>query len=573
MNSKLLAAVAVVALTMCAVGGISLLSDESDAASAYPDFDADFYGTEEFPLSDFSQSYDFEELLDYVDTGTIYLAGPSDNTFYVALDSPVNIRIGDNYSVSSFSTGYGVTQSGEYITGTFNKTGTFSLIIHPSGLSEGDPDKTFSIVIVDNEPQIDFTSPDSVEGISGAAISYTARTNLDATFSESGGTGASWLSVNSSTGKVTGTLPDVSDVTEYTYTIKAVSETNSSNTATQTITIEVWPVAELSWDSTHITGVVGEYIGSYSARCSITHPTNTYEVYSGSLPDGIRLGSAGTITGTPTESGEFSVVVRGTITQGPTQHPSITITFDIEEAEEDLVVSIADPKDSYKVGESITLTVTCNVPGSIFEISGAAAAFMDLSGSNVSGSVPSSYDEATEIDLIVSAESPQGQTASDTVSFIVEPILEFTTVPSVSCIINPVYDYDENGQPIKSAHFSLFSEAYADSGESEDNVFSFPDTLTISATFTGENADLVTWYWGDGTSDTGNKCTHTYEEPGTYEIRLVASNDVGESDMTITVTVGESGYDVLFWIIIALLVAVVIYLVYRLAVSGKRRGH
>ena len=99
------------------------------------------------------------------------------------------------------------------------------------------------------------------------------------------------------------------------------------------------------------------------------------------------------------------------------------------------------------------------------------------------------------------------------------------------------------------------------------------DGYEISATFTGENADLVTWYWGDGTSDTGNKCTHTYEEPGTYEIRLVASNDVGESDMTITVTGGESGYDVLFWIIIALLVAVVIYLVYRLAVSGKRRGH
>ena len=423
----------------------------------------------------------------------------------------------------------------------------------------------YKFIAVSSEEDIDFTSPDAVDGVSGGSISYTAQTNIDATFSESGGTGASWLSVNSSTGKVTGTFPSVTTMTSYTYTIKATSETNSSNTATQTITIDVYPVAKISATTTSITGTEDEAISSVTLSGNLDM---RFFKSSGSFPAGVSMTNAGVISGTPTEDGSFTVVVKGTTLEGPTQSPTITIRFTIAAAEPTVSITVADPAESYKVGQSISLALTSNVSGTTWEVSGTAASFMSVSGSTVVGSVPSSYDAVTELSLTVSATTPKGQTAEKTVTFSVEPVLAFTTVPTADCVITPVYEYNEDGTPVLSSNASLLTEVWADGAD-----FSFTDTLTICGTFTGENADTVTWYWGDGASDVGNKVNHTYEEPGTYEIRLVASNDLGESEVTITVTVGDSGNDLLFYGIILVLAIIVVYLAYRVLTAGKRRSH
>ena len=174
----------------------------------------------------------------------------------------------------------------------------------------------------------------------------------------------------------------------------------------------------------------------------------------------------------------------------------------------------------------------------------------------------------TELSLTVTAETPKGQTASKTVNFSVEPVISFTTVPTADCVITPVYEYNEDGTPVLSSNASLLTEVWADGAD-----FSFTDTLTICGTFTGTNAETVTWYWGDGASDVGNKVNHTYEEPGTYEIRLVASNDLGDSEVTITVTVGDTGNDLLYYGIIVVLAIIVVYLAYRVLTAGKRRSH
>lgn len=535
MNSKLLAAVAVVALTMCAVGGIFLMTDESDAAGQGTIDDP--YDSLEMPLGQ--------------------LQG---KVVFIYVGSYVNLAPLQGIGASSVTEGFGLslTAQNSGVTGTLTKTGTVYIQLVN--------DQAITLSVVASEDNIDFTSPAAVSGISGGSISYTAQTNIDATFSESGGTGASWLSVNSSTGKVTGTFPTVSSMTSYTYIIKATSETNSSNTATQTITINVYPVAKITATSTSVSGTEGEAITSVTLSGNLDM---SFSKSSGSFPAGVTLSSSGIISGTPTSTGSFTAVIKGTVTEGPSQSPTITIRFNIEASEEDLVISIEEPAESYKVGQSITLDLDSNVDGTTWEVSGTAASFMSVSGNSVVGSVPSTYVDVTTVTLTVTAETPNGQTGSDTVSFSVEPVLSFTSVPTVSCVINPVYDYNEDGTPVISSSLSLFSEVYA----ADEDSFIFDDTLTICATFTGENADTVTWFWGDGTSDTGNKVQHTYEEPGTYEIRLVASNEVGESEMTITVTVGDNGVSILTMAIIVILIVVVIYLVYRLAVSGRRRGH
>ena len=598
MNIKLFASVAVIALTMCAFGGIVLASDDSDAATGdvyyTPTTNTNYVdqGTANNPITDFTKALPSNSSSNLASTN-ISLSTVLDG-IYVYTGSDVRLEIGYNVQMHIFAaaidvtSGYGVSvqnpsqnlpagapdwavsldsrfsDSGS-ITGTFSKAGDVT-ITYLSTMNGGSPtESSFTVHVVDREASIDFTSPKAVTGISGGSINYTAQTNIDATFSEAGGTGASWLNVNSSSGNVTGTFPSVSSMTSYTYIIKATSSTNSSNTTTQTITINVYPVALISATSTSISGTEGEAISSVTLTGNLDM---TFSKVSGAFPAGVTMTSAGVISGTPTEDGSFTVKVQGTLQEGPYQAPTITIRFNIQPAEETLSISIADPAASYKVGESISLALTSNVSGTTWKVSGTAASFMSVSGSSVVGSVPSSYSDVTEVSLTVTAETPKGQTASKTVNFSVEPVISFTTVPTADCIITPVYDYNEDGTPVIASKATLVTEVWADGAD-----FSFTDTLTICGTFTGTNAETVTWYWGDGSSDVGNKVNHTYEEPGTYEIRLVASNDLGDSEVTITVTVGDTGNDLLYYGIIVVLAIIVVYLAYRVLTAGKRRSH
>lgn len=598
MNIKLFASVAVIALTMCAFGGIVLASDDSDAATGdvyyTPTTNTNYVdqGTANNPITDFTKALPSNSSSNLASTN-ISLSTVLDG-IYVYTGSDVRLEIGYNAQMHIFAaaidvtSGYGVSvqnpsqnlpsgapdwavsidsrfsDSGS-ITGTFSKAGDVTITYLMTANGGSPTESSFTVHVVDREASIDFTSPKAVTGISGGSINYTAQTNIDATFSEAGGTGASWLNVNSSSGNVTGTFPSVSSMTSYTYIIKATSSTNSSNTTTQTITINVYPVALISATSTSISGTEGEAISSVTLTGNLDM---TFSKVSGAFPAGVTMTSAGVISGTPTEDGSFTVKVQGTLQEGPYQAPTITIRFNIQPAEETLSISIADPAASYKVGESISLALTSNVSGTTWKVSGTAASFMSVSGSSVVGSVPSSYSDVTEVSLTVTAETPKGQTASKTVNFSVEPVISFTTVPTADCIITPVYDYNEDGTPVIASKATLVTEVWADGAD-----FSFTDTLTICGTFTGTNAETVTWYWGDGSSDVGNKVNHTYEEPGTYEIRLVASNDLGDSEVTITVTVGDTGNDLLYYGIIVVLAIIVVYLAYRVLTAGKRRSH
>lgn len=598
MNVKLFASVAVIALTMCALGGIVLASDNSDAATGdvyyTPASNSNYVdqGTANNPITDFTKALPSNSSSNLASTN-ISLSTVLDG-IYVYTGSDVRLEIGYNAQMHIFAaaidvtSGYGVSvqnpsqnlpsgapdwavsidsrfsDSGS-ITGTFSKAGDVTITYLMTANGGSPTESSFTVHVVDREASIDFTSPKAVTGISGGSINYTAQTNISATFSEAGGTGASWLNVNSSSGNVTGTFPSVSSMTSYTYIIKATSSTNASNTTTQTITINVYPVAQISATSTSISGTEGEAISSVTLTGNLDM---TFSKVSGAFPAGVTMTSAGVISGTPTEDGSFTVKVQGTLQEGPYQAPTITIRFNIQPAEETLNISIADPAASYKVGESISLALTSNVSGTTWKVSGTAASFMSVSGSSVVGSVPSSYSDVTEVSLTVTAETPKGQTASKTVNFSVEPVISFTTVPTADCIITPVYDYNEDGTPVIASKATLVTEVWADGAD-----FSFTDTLTICGTFTGTNAETVTWYWGDGSSDVGNKVNHTYEEPGTYEIRLVASNDLGDSEVTITVTVGDTGNDLLYYGIIVVLAIIVVYLAYRVLTAGKRRSH
>lgn len=586
MNVKLLSAIAAFAMVACAIVGVAAIADESDAAGEVyytPKSNTNYVdqGTINNPITDLTRALPSDSSAS--NASTVPLVTIPEIYVYVGADVRLNYVQSDQQRIfvaaMSVTSGFGVSIDSisapdwaisadsrfsdvGSVVGTFTKAGDFS-VTYLEIISGSVREASTTIHVVEAEDNIDFTSPPAVDGISGGSISYTAATNIAATFTEVGGTGASWLSV-SSTGVVTGTFPTVTSMQSYTFQIKAVSKTLSTNTATQTITIDVYPVAQISATTTSITGTEGEAISSVSLSGNLDL---TFSKSSGTWPSGISMTSAGVISGTPTESGNFSVVVRGTTTEGPVQNPKITIKFVLEAAEPTLTVTVGTPAASYKVGSSISLDVGSNVTGTTWKLSGTAASFLSVSGSKIVGSVPSTYTEAIDLSLTVQGTSPKGQTASKTIEFGVEPVITFTTAPTADCVITPVYSYGEDGTPTLGNRALLIPEVDAATAD-----FSFTDTLIVCGTFTGTNAEIVTWYWGDGSSDVGNKVNHTYAEPGVYEIRLVASNEVDSDEITLQVQVGDEGHDLLYWAVIGALVILVLFFVFKTATIGNRRN-
>ncbi len=539
-RNHFLAVVAVMAFAVAAFAGIAAVSDDSEAGP----MGVTGSGTQSDPYTEYA------------------------DVLFASMSSSAYIKVGTYVSIYGesedfvVSSGFGLTvvnlsddapTDNSSVAGKLTKTGTLTI-------TYGSVSKIL-IVISDtpSEQDINFTSPAAVSMISGGSISYTATTNVAATFSESGGTASSRLSVDSSTGRVSGTLTNAGTTkTTYTYTIKATSTTLASNTATQTITIEVYPVAKISASATSVSATSGKAISSITLTGNLGM---SFSKASGSFPSGVSLSSSGTISGTPTETGSFSAVVKGTTSQGPVQSPTITIRMTVAAPEASFSVSLGSP-GTVLAGSSVSIPVTAtSISGIDWTLSGTAASWLTKSGNSLVGSAPS-VESSTDQSVTLTGKTPGGQTRSATATIRIEPVMAFTSVPTADCVINPVYTYDDDGNPTVANRMLLMTEVSADgSGVS----FDFPKTLTIEATFTGSNAKTVSWDWGDGTTDAGTKVQHTYAKPGTYTITLIAANDLGEDRISLSVHVGETT-DILLIAVAALLVLILI------AVCIRRRS-
>lgn len=454
-----------------------------------------------------------------------------------------------------------------------------------------------------SEDDLNFTSPTAVESVSGSSISYKATVNIaNSTFTKSGGT-ASWLSITTS-GLLTGTAPSVSSMTSYTFIIKATSP--GGQTATQTVTFDVYPVAKLTASASSVSAKVGTKISDVSVTsnlvCSFSY-SNVSGTFSSS---GLTFNtSTGKITGTPTTVGTYTIKVQGTTTVGPSQSPSVQITFVV--GEKDLSITSNPPTGIYKVGSQWTYTPVANqtVTWSLVD----APTWLGITSDNkVSGQV-TGYSSATNVTFGLKATTSAGQYAIQNITISVEPGLAFTSVPTASCSVIPVYTYAPDG----SFSISLASLAFAvgcnmsatapvalgadasetsdgsastddgteeaasdgvsdstdyfstedsgpDSGSGSDGTTVVPvtgddvapsisvtDTRTFKFVWTGEYAESVLWDFGDGETATGFTVVHSYQKDGVYTYTCTGINSIGQSTIkgTITVANGDvSVYDV-----------------------------
>jgi hypothetical protein len=120
----------------------------------------------------------------------------------------------------------------------------------------------------------------------------------------------SGVSLNSSTGAITGTAPAVSGNVTNNFTIRASD--GQGNTADRAFSLGTLQTV-ITWNTgTSLSGATQS--SSYSTNLSASSNVGSvsYSVVSGSVPSGMSVNSSGTLSGSPSATGSYSFTVRAT---------------------------------------------------------------------------------------------------------------------------------------------------------------------------------------------------------------------------------------------------------------------
>jgi len=236
----------------------------------------------------------------------------------------------------------------EVTDGTDTTSGTLHLVIHtvnqaPVFGHERDGD---DYDYAENEPI--FLACAATDPDSGDTLAYSLTA------------GPGWLSINDTTGAVTGTAPwNAAEIAGGVYTV-TVRCTDGTAPITETFTLNITNVNRAP-NFTAVATNTAQYIGEGSglAALAATDPdsdTLTFTRTGGSLPPGITLQSGGTFSGTANHGSTYSVTIR--VSDGSlTATTVLRVTVAAEEEDE----APAPPRVGPPLKTGIVITV---VPGS-----------------------------------------------------------------------------------------------------------------------------------------------------------------------------------------------------------------
>jgi hypothetical protein len=261
---------------------------------------------------------------------TTSLPGATENSAYVGATlqatggtPPVTWTI----TAGALPTGMNLNNSTGVIDGTPTVSGTFNFTV--TATDSGTPAQTqsqpLSIVVAPALAITTTTLPDgTVNAPYSATLTSTGGTGT-ITWSVSVGTLPAGLTLNSSTGVISGTPTTTGTVN---FSIKATDQSNPPQTPETALSITINPAPFVITTTTLSNATIGT---AYSATLQFTGgtPPITWTVTSGSLPAGLTLHSdTGVIDGTPTGSpATANFTVTGTDSGSPTQSHSQALSI------------------------------------------------------------------------------------------------------------------------------------------------------------------------------------------------------------------------------------------------------
>jgi hypothetical protein len=258
-----------------------------------------------------------------------YLESQSMSVTVAATDTTDSTNSPLSYSISAGSLpgGLSLNSSTGVISGTptsiTSASQVFAFTVSVTDGKNAAVTRTFSITITDRAPSWSTAATLPTFTRNSAYSTTVVATDDDGgsiSYSITDGSLPTGLSLNSSTGVISGTPTSALAAT---FTIRA-TESVSGNTADRQFTM---PNASPVWTTSSLTNAVTQL--SYSFQLVATDDSGvapTYSISSGSLPAGFSLSSSGLITGSTSSTSSQNITFRVTDANGNSADRSLTFT-------------------------------------------------------------------------------------------------------------------------------------------------------------------------------------------------------------------------------------------------------
>jgi len=289
-------------------------------------------------------------------------------------------------------------------------------------------DETVDFGYVTAAPPLSLTCAASIGEVGvpySSSISVTGGVS-PYTFSVSAGSLPAGLTLNTSTGAITGTPTTAGS---FSFTVQVVdSSGTAANTKTSSCGITVAPALTLACVSAS-TGQVGvAYSSSLVASGGV--PPYTYSIASGSLPAGLTLNaSTGAITGVPTAYGPFSFTAQVADSSGLTGYNTVSSSCSITIAPPPIAVTCPTSTGTVNVPYTSSATATGGTGTYTWSItSGSLPAGLTLNAAT--GAITGTPTTAGVYTFTIQAKDTQGNVGSSNCSITVAPAPLTLTCPA-----------------------------------------------------------------------------------------------------------------------------------------------
>lgn len=290
--------------------------------------------------------------------------------------------------------GLALSASAGVISGAPTAAGTFNFTLQASDVNAALATKAFSITVnAAPAPVITTTSlPNAVANNSYTYVLQRTGGVSPFTWSVSSGALPAWLTLDASSGLLTGTAP-ASAAAAVNFTVQVVGS-GGSGSDTQDLSITVGSAGSLNITTTSLPN--GTQSTSYSQALSRTGGTApfTWTLVSGSLPSGLSLSTDGVISGTPSTLQTSSFTVRVTDNAAAIDEQALSITIGSTSGLIITTTSLPNAKQNTAYSQTLLRTGGTS-PFTWTLVSGSLPSGLSLSTAGVISGTPTTLQTST----------------------------------------------------------------------------------------------------------------------------------------------------------------------------------